>query len=111
MLHELPYQVHDTLEQLRDGQIEVGFRHQGLEDLITRMDQVFNRVGIAVVAVGGALTSALLALVSDGVGSVLRDPLGRRARAVGSSERLARLGRHPLRAPIDLPGTFPARPA
>ena len=69
MLHELPYQVHDTLEQFRDGQIEVGFRHQGLEDLIARMDQVFNRVGIAVVAVGGALTSALLALVSDGVGS------------------------------------------
>ncbi len=34
MLHELPYQVHDTLEQVRDGQIEVGFRHQGLEDLI-----------------------------------------------------------------------------
>jgi ubiquinone biosynthesis protein len=69
MLHELPYQVHDTLEQVRDGQIEVGFRHEGLEDLIKRMDIVFNRVGIAMVAVGGALTSALLALVSNGVGS------------------------------------------
>jgi hypothetical protein len=33
------------------------------------MDIVFNRVGIAMVAVGGALTSALLALVSNGVGS------------------------------------------
>ena len=70
MLHELPYQVHDTLEQVRDGQIEVGFRHQGLEDLIARMDQVFNRVGIAVVAVGGAITSAMLASVANGVGSV-----------------------------------------
>jgi ubiquinone biosynthesis protein len=63
---ELPYQVHDTLEQVRDGQIEVGFRHEGLEDFIKRMDQVANRIGIAVVAVGGALTSAMLALVSDG---------------------------------------------
>jgi ubiquinone biosynthesis protein len=69
MMLELPYQVHDTLEQVRDGQIEVGFRHQGLEQLIQRMDLVFNRIGIAVVAVGGAITSAMLASVADGVGS------------------------------------------
>src|SRR5256714_31189 len=31
MALELPYQVHDTLEQVRDGQIEVGFVHKGLE--------------------------------------------------------------------------------
>ena len=59
----------DAAGAVRDGQIEVGFRHEGLEDLIKRMDIVFNRVGIAMVAVGGALTSALLALVSNGVGS------------------------------------------
>src|SRR6185312_2978230 len=29
---ELPYQLHDTLEQVRDGQIEVGFVHKGLDD-------------------------------------------------------------------------------
>jgi ubiquinone biosynthesis protein len=69
MMLELPYQVHDTLEQVRDGQIEVGFRHQGLEQLIQRMDLVFNRIGIAVVAVGGAITSAMLASVADGVGA------------------------------------------
>ena len=33
MLLELPYQVHDTLEQVRDGQIEIGFRHKGLDEL------------------------------------------------------------------------------
>jgi ubiquinone biosynthesis protein len=69
MMLELPYQVHDTLEQVRDGQIEVGFRHEGLEQLIRRMDLVFNRIGIAVVAVGGAITSAMLASVANGVGS------------------------------------------
>ena len=69
MMLELPYQVHDTLEQVRDGQIEVGFRHEGLEQLIHRMDLVFNRIGIAVVAVGGAITSAVLASVAHGVGS------------------------------------------
>jgi ubiquinone biosynthesis protein len=69
MLRELPYQVHDVLQEIRDGQIEIGFRHQGLEDLIKRMDLVFNRIGIAVVAVGGAITSAMLAFVADDVTS------------------------------------------
>ena len=31
---ELPYQVHDTLEQFRDGQIEVGFVHKGLDEFM-----------------------------------------------------------------------------
>src|SRR5690242_13580930 len=35
---ELPYQVHETLEQIRDGQIEVGFVHKGLDDLMHRLD-------------------------------------------------------------------------
>jgi ubiquinone biosynthesis protein len=69
MLRELPYQVHDVLQEMRDGQIEIGFRHEGLEDLIKRMDLVFNRIGIAVVAVGGAITSAMLAFVADDVTS------------------------------------------
>jgi ubiquinone biosynthesis protein len=65
MALELPYQVHDVLQEVRDGQIEVGFRHEGLDDLIKRMDVVFNRVGIAMVAVGGALTSAILGAVVE----------------------------------------------
>ena len=36
MTYELPYQIHDTLEQVRDGQIEVGFVHKGLEDLMAQ---------------------------------------------------------------------------
>jgi ubiquinone biosynthesis protein len=65
MALELPYQVHDVLQEVRDGQIEVGFRHEGLDDLINRMDVVFNRIGIAMVAVGGALTSAILGAVVE----------------------------------------------
>ena len=30
MAYELPYQIHETLEQVRDGQIEVGFVHKGV---------------------------------------------------------------------------------
>jgi sugar diacid utilization regulator len=55
IMRDVPYQLHDILQEVRDGQIEVGFRHQGLEDLIGRMDTAFNRIGIATVAVGGAV--------------------------------------------------------
>ena len=29
MARELPYQLHDVLEELRDGRMEVGFVHKG----------------------------------------------------------------------------------
>jgi ubiquinone biosynthesis protein len=75
MMLELPYQVHDVLQEVRDGQIEVGFRHQGLDDLIKRMDVVFNRLGIAMVAVGGAVTSGILAATIEGGITILGVPL------------------------------------
>jgi ubiquinone biosynthesis protein len=75
MMLELPYQVHDVLQEVRDGQIEVGFRHQGLDDLIKRMDVVFNRLGIAMVAVGGAVTSGILAATIEGGIQLLGVPL------------------------------------
>ena len=31
---ELPYQIHDILEEVRDGQIEVGFVHKGLDEFM-----------------------------------------------------------------------------
>ena len=67
ILFELPYQVHDTLEQVRDGQVEIGFRHQGLEDLFTRLDHIFNRLVIAIVVASGLIGSAILGIfVEDG---------------------------------------------
>ena len=75
MMLELPYQVHDVLQEVRDGQIEVGFRHQGLDDLIHRMDIVFNRLGIAMVAMGGAVTSGILAASIEGGFEILGVPL------------------------------------
>src|SRR5438874_6476596 len=62
MALELPYQLHDTLEQVRDGQIEVGFVHKGLEDLLNRMDVVFNRLVVAMIVAGGLIGSSLIGI-------------------------------------------------
>jgi ubiquinone biosynthesis protein len=59
---ELPYQIHDTLEQVRDGQIEVGFVHKGLDDLMSKIDVVFNRLVIAMVVAGGLIGSSLIGI-------------------------------------------------
>jgi ubiquinone biosynthesis protein len=65
MLGALPYQLHDTLEQVRDGQVEVGFRHEGLDGLFHRLDLIFNRLVVAIVAVGGITGSAILGVFSE----------------------------------------------
>ncbi|MCY4088070.1 MAG: AarF/UbiB family protein [Actinomycetia bacterium] len=62
---EAPHQVHDVLEELRDGRVEIGFRHEGLEALTHQTDIVINRFVVAVVAVGGVLGSAILAVAAD----------------------------------------------
>ena len=59
---EAPHQVHDVLEELRDGQVEIGFRHEGLDNLAHRLDLVFNRLVVAVIAVGGIVGSAILGI-------------------------------------------------
>jgi ubiquinone biosynthesis protein len=68
---ELPYQLHDTLEQVRDGQIEVGFVHKGLDDLLNRMDVVFNRLVIAMVVAGGLIGSSLIGIFATSGPQVL----------------------------------------
>jgi ubiquinone biosynthesis protein len=63
---ELPYQVHDVLNEMRDGQIEVGFVHKGLDDLLNRMDVVFNRLVIAMIVAGGLIGSSLIGIFATG---------------------------------------------
>ncbi len=62
MAAELPYQLHDTLEQVRDGQIEVGFVHKGLDEFLAKLDTLFNRLVIALVVVGGLIGSSLIGI-------------------------------------------------
>ena len=59
---ELPYQVHDTLEQMRDGQVEIGFVHKGLDDLMAKLDVLFNRLVVALVVTGGLIGSSLIGI-------------------------------------------------
>jgi ubiquinone biosynthesis protein len=62
MAAELPYQLHDILEEVRDGQIEVGFVHKGLDEFMAKLDVLFNRLVIALVVTGGLIGSSLIGI-------------------------------------------------
>jgi ubiquinone biosynthesis protein len=62
MAADLPYQIHETLEQVRDGQIEVGFVHKGLDEMSHKLDVAMNRLVIAIVVTGGLIGSSLIGI-------------------------------------------------
>jgi ubiquinone biosynthesis protein len=68
---EYPYQLHDVLEQVRDGQIEVGFVHKGLDDFMRQLDVGINRLIIAFVVAAGLIGSSLIGVFATSGPQVL----------------------------------------
>ncbi len=63
---ELPYQVSDVLERLRDGTFQVRVANPGIDQLDEHLDQASNRLAVALVVVGGLLGSAMIGVFADG---------------------------------------------
>jgi ubiquinone biosynthesis protein len=59
---ELPHLVHGVLSQTREGRLEIGFVHKGLEEAIHQVSVAFNRLVIALVVVGGLIGSSLIGI-------------------------------------------------
>ena len=68
---DLPYQIHDLLEEMRDGQIEVGFVHKGLDEFMHKLDVAFNRLIIAFVVAAGLIGSSLIGVFAESGPQVL----------------------------------------
>src|SRR4051812_3256060 len=66
VLAEAPFQWHDLMEELRDGQVEVGFVHKGLDDFLDQTQRVFNRLVVALIVVGGLIGSSLIGVFATG---------------------------------------------
>jgi len=71
VIAEAPHQFHDFMEEIRDGQIEVGFVHKGLEEFMQKLDVAFNRLVIALIVVGGLIGSSLIGIFAKGGPHVL----------------------------------------
>jgi ubiquinone biosynthesis protein len=61
---EVPYQFHDVLEELRDGEVEIGFVHKGLDEMLQRIDVAMNRLVVSLVVAGGLVGSSLIGILA-----------------------------------------------
>jgi ubiquinone biosynthesis protein len=62
-----PIHLHDLLGELRAGEVEIKFRHTGLENMIHRLDVIANRVVVALVTIAlGVTSTAVAVLIKEG---------------------------------------------
>jgi ubiquinone biosynthesis protein len=66
VLQDYPLQVHELLDEMRAGEMEIKFHHTGLEDLIHRLDVITNRMVVALVSIALGVTSTLVAVFVEG---------------------------------------------
>ena len=62
---DYPRQIHAVLNELRDGEVEVRFRHQGLNELISKVDILANRLVFAILISALIVGSSLLGVFSE----------------------------------------------
>jgi ubiquinone biosynthesis protein len=65
-LADYPRQVHALLDELKDGEVEVRFRHAGLDELISKVDILANRLVLAFLIAALIIGSAMLGIFVKG---------------------------------------------
>ncbi len=59
---DAPQVTSDILHDLREGQLEVGFVHKGLDEFTQKLTVAFNRLVMAMVVAGGLIGSSLIGI-------------------------------------------------
>jgi ubiquinone biosynthesis protein len=65
-LADYPRQVHALLNELKDGEVEVRFRHAGLDELISKVDIFANRLVFALLIAALIIGSSMMAIFLKG---------------------------------------------
>lgn len=60
LLKEIPEELRDILQQLRQGKASIGFEHKGLEKLIFALDRSSNRIAFSLVVASLIIGSSLI---------------------------------------------------
>jgi ubiquinone biosynthesis protein len=76
VLRVMPRQLHDLLESLRNGQIEVRMARDELDTVMRNLDVAFNRLVVALVVAAGLIGSSFLAAAATGPGLQVLAGLG-----------------------------------
>ncbi len=62
---DVPYQVSDVLERLRDGTFQIRIENPGIDQIDDHIDQASNRMSVALIVAGGLLGSAIIGVFAD----------------------------------------------
>ena len=62
---EVPRQVHDVLNEMRDGELSLKISNPGVDDLAHRIDVSVNRIAVALVILGGLVGSSLIGVLAE----------------------------------------------
>jgi ubiquinone biosynthesis protein len=62
---DAPQLTNDILHDLREGELEVGFVHKGLDEFSQKISVAFNRLVIALIVAGGLIGSSLIGIFAD----------------------------------------------
>ncbi len=63
---DVPYQVSDVLEQLRQGTFQVHIENPGIDEIDDHIDKATNRIAVALVILGGLMGSAIIGVFATG---------------------------------------------
>jgi ubiquinone biosynthesis protein len=62
---DLPYQLSDVLERMREGTLQVRIENPGIDEIDEHLDQASNRLAVALVVAGGLVGSAIIGVFAD----------------------------------------------
>ena len=62
---EVPRQVHDILNEMRDGELSIRISNPGIDDLAHHIDVSVNRIAVALVILGGLVGSSLIGVLAE----------------------------------------------
>jgi len=63
---DYPRQIHAVLTELKDGEVEVRFNHEGVEDLISKVDILANRLVFALLIAALVVSSSVIGIFVRG---------------------------------------------
>jgi ubiquinone biosynthesis protein len=62
---DMPYQLSDILERLRDGTFQVHIENPGIDQIDDHIDHASNRMAVALIVAGGLLGSAIIGVFAE----------------------------------------------
>ncbi|HET9242509.1 MAG TPA: AarF/UbiB family protein [Gaiella sp.] len=62
---DVPRQIHDVLNELRDGEMSIKISNPGVDDLAHHIDVSVNRIAVALVILGGLVGSSLIGVLAE----------------------------------------------